>query len=663
MPAAARVGIDVGGTFTDVVLIGEDGSLTIAKVPSTAADQSEGFVAGIAAARAEAGDPPLRLIAHGTTVATNAVLERRGARTALLTTDGFRDLLIISRQQRPSLYDLTAVRPEPIVPRELAAGVPERVGRDGEVLVPLDEEAARAAIARLDAAGAESVAVCLLFSFAAPAHEHRLRALIEEAAPGTPVSLSSDVLPEFREYERASTTALDAYVGPVMKRYVRNLRDKTAEHEAPVVVMRSGGGTMSAETAAREPVHTLLSGPAAGVRGATLAARAAGFHDIVSFDMGGTSTDVCLVENGEPAIGTEASIGGLPFRTPSLAVHTVGAGGGSVLWIDEAGALRAGPRSAGAVPGPASYGRGGTEPALTDAHVALGHIDPGAFLGGRMRLDVQAAAAALGSVAAAMGASSDEVARAGLAAARAAMSAAIRVVTVERGRDPRAFVLVGFGGAGPMHATALADELSMTTVLIPPASGVLSALGLLAAPLTADVSRTMPMVEPDAEAMGALLDELSREAAGALLEQGSDAEQVRLVVDLRYLGQAHEVGVDAEPIESLPERFHVEHRARFGWDARGEPVELVTFRARASGPEPSVELPVLSRHKPFTPPTRAVDVGGERVEVPAWNRASLGGGAQLQGPCVIDGEESTTLIDPGWVAEVDQHGSIVAVKR
>jgi len=651
---SVRIGVDVGGTFTDIVLLTDDGAVRVHKLPSTPDDQSEAFVAGVAAI-ADGAD--VDSIAHGTTVATNAVLERRGARTGLITTEGFRDVLVIGRQQRPRLYDLFVDRIEPVAERALTAGVRERIGRDGEVLVPLDEQDVRAVIDRLIAAGADSIAVCLLFSFANAAHERRIAEMIGDRAR---VSLSSEVVPEFREYERASTTALDAYVGPVVERYIERL---SARIDVPIVVMRSGGGTMSAETAAREPVHTLLSGPAGGVAGAALVARAAGFDDIVTFDMGGTSTDVCLVTGGEPAVATEAEIGGLPFRTPSLAVHTVGAGGGCVLGVDDGGALGAGPRRAGAVPGPACYGRGGTEPAVTDAHLVLGHLDPAGFLGGRMRLDADAARVGMQRVASRVGSNIDDVARAGLDAARAAMAAAIRVVTVERGRDPRDFALVAFGGAGPMHATALAAQLGMRTVLIPPAAGVLSALGLLGAPLTSEASLTRPMIEPAPDEVAAVLFDVERRAVEGLRAQGAEPAGVSRSIDCRYRGQAHEVPVDGDDLDTLPARFADEHRARFGWDAPGEPVEHVTFRARASGPIPQVDLPMLEPGRGGGRDARVAWFGDARGEVGVFTRAALGAGDRLEGPCMVDGKESTTLIDPGWDAFVDEHGTIVAGKR
>jgi N-methylhydantoinase A len=624
---SVRVGVDVGGTFTDVVIADGKG-LALWKVPSTPHDPSEGFARGLEEALHRAGEPAVSLIAHGTTVATNAVLERKGARAALLTTDGFRDVLLIGRQNRPSLYDLFADRPEPLIPRERSRGVAERVAADGSVLVPMDEELASRAIDELLATEPESIAVCLLFAFVRDEHERRLRRLIEERAPGVRVSLSSEVLPEFREFERASTTALDAYVGPVVEAAMRRLGDRASTFGAPVIVMRSGGGTMTTEGAAREPVHTLLSGPAAGVRGAATAAAAAGLSDLVTLDMGGTSTDVCLVQAGEPSVTTESSIDGIPFRTPSLAVHTVGAGGGSVLWLDAGGALRAGPRSAGVLPGPACYARGGSEPTVTDAHLVLGQLDPTTFLGGRMRLDPAAAEQAIATLASRAGAGVRETAEAGLRAVRAHMAAAIRMVSVERGLDPRALALVAFGGAGPMHACALAEELEIQTVLVPPAAGALSALGLLAAPLSAEGSLTRPLSHNAIAAIEETFSTLEARAREALGAQGAEAERVERLADCRYVGQSHEVSIDADDATGIDARFARAHHDRFGWSEPGEDVEIVTFRVRAQGPAQGVSLP----------PARPESV---------------------RGPALLHEESSTTLVGDGWSGERVAGGSLL----
>lgn len=616
------------------MVVAAAGRLVTWKVPSTPADPSEGFDTGMREALAQAGSSGVDRIAHGTTVATNAVLERRGAATGFIATEGFSDLLWIGRQNRPSLYDFWVDRPEPVVARSRCAGVPERVLPDGSVEVPIDEEAARQVIARLVEAGVESLAVCLLFSFAHPAHEQRLAALAAEVAPSVRVSLSSSISPEFREYERASTTALDAYVGPVVERYLDRIAQRSADlpgrEKAGVVVMRSGGATMTLDEAVRAPVHTVLSGPAAGVRGAIAAAGASGFADLVTFDMGGTSTDACLVEHGAPAIDSETTIGGLPARIPALAIHTVGAGGGSVLWLDAGGALRAGPVSAGADPGPACYGRGGDRPTVTDAHLVAGHLDPSRFLGGRMILDVSAAEAALRTLAEPLGVPVAEVAAAGLKVVEAQMARAIRVVTVERGRDPRGFALVAFGGAGPMHACALATALEMPTVLVPPSPGALSALGLLAAPLAVDVALTRPMVDPSPEDVQTALDQLAAEAAEGLRRQGAEPAAVEPRIDCRYRGQAHEVSVTFNNLASLAAGFGAAHRARYGWESPGDPVELVTFRVRALGPEPALALP------------------------PAPGR-----GERVTGPACRPGDDATVVVDEGWTGEVDEIGTLV----
>ena len=648
-----RVGIDIGGTFTDVV-VAAPGALVSWKVPSTPADPSTGFDLGLRQGLERAGSPGASLIAHGTTVATNAVLERAGARTGLITTEGFADVLAIGRQHRPSLYDLWADRPAPLVPRELSVGIPERLGPAGETVEALDEEGARAAIAKLAGSGVESAAVCLLFSFANPVNEQRVRALIHEVLPGVRVSLSSQVSPEFREYERASTTALDAYVGPVVERYISRIAAKVAPFGAGVVVMRSGGATMSLGEAATEPVHTLLSGPAAGVRGAIVAAQPEGVGNLVTFDMGGTSTDVCLVEAGEPAVASESSVGGLPFRTPAVAVHTVGAGGGSLLWIDPAGALRAGPASAGAVPGPACYGRGGTVPTVTDAHVVAGHLDPRRFLGGRLTLDPAAARNALLPLAHQLASDVEEVARAALRTVEAQMAKAIRVVTVERGHDPRDFALVAFGGAGPMHATALAEALEMPAVLIPAAAGALSAVGLLASPLAVDVSRTHLMPAEGAQSAGPVFEDLRAQAVEGLARQGAEVATLTYRIDCRYRGQAHEVAVAVDPasLGGVEEAFAAAHRARFGWEDTGAPVELVTFRVRAAGPDPGLALPEVSR-SPRAP--RPLTEGRVR----GYLRGDLGYGDRVEGPCVVWGEDATTVVDGGWWAEVGRIGTLI----
>jgi N-methylhydantoinase A len=618
-PAA---GVDVGGTFTDVVVSGAGGAPSVVKVPTTADDQSVAVRDGLVAACGPGTWPAL--VAHGTTTATNAVLERRVARTVLVTTAGFADLLVIARQNRPALYDLSVVRPEPLVPADLVVTVRERSSPDG-VVVALDDVEVERVVEAVAALAAESVAVSLLFAYARPAHEQRLCDALA-ARLGVPVTRSSELLPEFREYERTSTCVLNAAVAPVMGTYLGRLADRV--DPAQVLVMTSGGGTARLDQVGAAPVHTLLSGPAAGVVAAAAVARSAGFADAVAFDMGGTSTDVCLVRGGVPEVSTDGEIGGLPFRTPSVAIHTVGAGGGSLGWIDAGGALRVGPRSAGAVPGPACYGLGGTEPTVTDAHCALGHLAAGRELGGGLRLDVDAARAALGRLPGAP----EEAARDMLRVVQAAMVRALRRVTTEQGVDPAGLALVAYGGAGPLHATALARELGCAAVVIPPTPGVLSALGLLLAPARTERSRTV--AAPANAELDAVWGELEEQAAD---EIGRGAVVAR-VADCRYRGQSHELRLNVDAGEDLAAAFHAAHEQAYGYAMPGEPVEVVTVRAVATG------RPVLD----------ALPTGWDLGE-----RGGLRAGATVAGPALIEQPDSTTLLQEGERAEVDAAGNLV----
>ncbi len=476
------IGVDIGGTFTDFVVLA-GGEIRIHKTPSTPHDPSVAFLRGLEELEIGSG----AAFVHGSTVATNAILERRGARTALLTTEGFRDVLELGRQTRLGLYDLTPRKHVPLIPREQCHEVPERVDRNGNVLEPLDEGAVRAALDQIKGAGVESLAVCLLFSFANAAHEEQIGALVEAA--GLNVSLSSRILPEYREYERASTTAANAYVAPLMQRYLRRLDEKlTALGRRRLWVMQSNGGVLSVEGAAREAVRTVLSGPAGGVVAAWQVGRAAGFERLLAFDMGGTSTDVSLID-GEPATSREGGIGDLPIRVPLLDIHTVGAGGGSLARVDAGGRLRVGPESAGADPGPACYGRGDLA-TVTDANLVLGRLLPQSFSAGRIRLDLERAQAAIRKIATALRLPVEEAAEGIVRVADTQMARALRKVSVERGHDPRRFCLIAFGGGGPLHACALAEELGIPTVLVPRYPGALSALGMLLSDFRKENSRT-----------------------------------------------------------------------------------------------------------------------------------------------------------------------------
>ena len=657
------LGVDVGGTFTDLALVGA-GGVTVAKVPSTPSDQSEGVLAGIRRLGVDPAD--LARFVHGTTVATNTVLERDGARTVLVTTAGFGDLLVIGRQDRPQLYRLDAGRPPPVVERDLVVEVDERIGADGAVVAPLSDAEVERVTAAVAAMAPDAVAVSLLFSFLVSDHERRL---VRALAPlGVPVSSSSELLPVLREVERSSTTALNAYVAPRIERYLAALEGRlTADGLAvPVEVMRSGGGTSTARVTRREPIHTLLSGPAAGAWGAAALGRATDTEDLIAFDVGGTSTDVTLIAGGRPATNSDGAIDGLPFAVTTTDIHTIGAGGGSLAWIDAGGALRVGPRSAGADPGPACYGRGGEQPTVTDADVVLGRLVPDVRLGGSMPLHPDRAREAVGRLADTLGLDIVGCAEGIVRVADAQMVQALRVVSVGRGRDPRSFSLLPFGGAGPLHQAALAQELGCRRVLLPPNPGVVSALGLLAAPVTVDRvrSRPMPLERLTEEMLQTGWDELADDARAVLGEQGVEIVAERRTADLRYRGQAFELEVGAEgPLpgpDALARSFHAAHLARYGYEQPEAEVELVTLRVRVEGPPPSLPLErhraggsarsaEIGRH-------RVVAAGGEVVEAPVIQRSHVGTGATLRGPAVLVGLDAVAWIAPWQAGEVDDLG-------
>jgi N-methylhydantoinase A len=662
-----RLGVDVGGTFTDLVQTLPDG-VAVAKVPSTPDDQSVGILAGVERLGLDPTD--LARFVHGTTVATNTVLERDGARTVLVTTAGFRDLLVIGRQERPRLYDLAGRRPAAVVPSEQVVEVHERVGADGTALTPLTDEECRRVAAAVRALEPDAVAISLLFGFLVPDHEQRLETALTDL--GIPITRASSLLPVVREVERTSTAALNAYVAPRMGRYLTQLERRLhgAGAAAPVEVMRSGGGTFTARIAAREPIHTLLSGPAAGVWGAAALARATGIDDLIGFDVGGTSTDVTLIRGGRPATTADGSIDGLPFAVTTTDIHTIGSGGGSLAWRDAGGALRVGPRSAGAVPGPAGYGLGGVQPTVTDAQVVLGRLDPDVRLGGTMPLRPDLALAAVGRLARELGLDTITCAEGIVRVVDAQMAKALRVVSVERGRDPRGLTLLPFGGAGPLHQAALAKELGCRQVLVPSNPGVLSALGLLAAPVTVDRARSrlalLSGLDPADLRTG--WEELAEEAAGVLEEQGTAVVTTRRSADLRYRGQAHELevtmggGADAIDPEDLSGAFHALHRERYGYDQPDQPVELVTLRVRSEGSVPAVPLARPRGRGSVTDATiatRAVTLDGEPLETVVVQRDRLGAGATLRGPAVLVGLDATVWVAPWQLGEVDEYGSLL----
>ena len=605
---AYRLGVDVGGTFTDLALYDvETGQLEFTKTPSTTGDQARGVAIGVEELTDRLNAPPsdIAFFIHGTTVATNALLERGGSRTALIVTAGFRDILQIGRQERPHLYDWKLRRPEPLVPRHLRFEVRERVLYTGEVETPLDEAEIQQVIARLRDSEVEAVAVCLLHSYTNPAHEKAIGRAIGAALPNVALSLSCEVLPEFKEYERMSTTAINAYVAPIVGSYLRVLEKAVADIgvASNVYVMQSNGGTTTAAAAAEMPVHTIMSGPAAGVIGSAALAVQAGELNSISVDMGGTSFDVCLAYQGEIRRTQESEINRLPVKVPMVDIHTLGAGGGSVAWIDPGGALRVGPKSAGAEPGPACYGHGGDEPTVTDANLVLGRLNPQRFLGGRMSLDADLAREAVRSrISEPLGIGLEEAAEGIVRIVNAGMTKGIRVVSVGKGYDPRDFCLVAFGGAGPVHAAELAYEMDIPRVLVPIAPGVTSALGLLMADLRHDYVRTVlaRSNEIDAERLNALYGQMESGAVAQMAREGTKGEKTSLVrlADLRYLGQGFEIQVpvpggtlDSEHVGKTLESFHEAHASLYGYSNPESSIEVVNLRVTslASTPRPRME--------------------------------------------------------------------------
>lgn len=685
-----RIGVDTGGTFTDFIVIFKD-RLSAFKIPSTPHAPEQAILTGLARAFGELSDEldlakdvssnPALEIVHGTTVATNALLERKGARTALVTTAGFEDVIEIGRQARPDLYNLSVTRPAPLIPRELRFGLKERVapGPDSAatVIEPLRQRELAALARKLKRAEVESIAVSLLFSFANPAHE---RAVAEALEPlGVPISISSQILPEYREYERTSTVVINAYLAPLVSRYLNELTDGLSRKLAKqgtnqLRIMQSSGGSISAETAAREPVRTILSGPAGGVVAATRIAELAGASDIVTFDMGGTSTDVALCKGGARTTN-EAQITGLPVAVPVLDIHTVGAGGGSIAYVDAGGALRVGPESAGADPGPACYGFG-TRPTVTDANLVLGRFVGAGLLGGEMKLDEARAAKVLDELADEMTRASsrtvtrEEAALGVIRVANANMEQALRLVSVERGHDPRRFTLVSFGGAGGLHAAALAGSLRIPQVIIPNYPGAFSALGVLLADVVKDYSRTvMTSVEPSRQIPRGIEKEfaaLERQAKSDLRGEGFAPAQIKLVRSLamRYRGQSFELEIEAPAgnMDGVIAKFHQAHRERYGHADENRAVEIVSVRLRGVGVAEKPKLKRAARFARYQPkPQRTAQVwlGEKRKQIPVYDRAELRPGAAIKGPAIIVEYGSTTLAPARWKVRVDGWENLV----
>ena len=654
------IGIDTGGTFTDCVYR-TGGKVEVLKLRSTPDDPGRAILEAVARIAEQTGADELE-IRHGTTVATNALLERKGARVAFVTTAGFEDTLAIGRQARPDLYDWNTHRPEPLAASECCFGVDERIGPDGAVVRCLDKEALTDLSEKIRASGAESIAVSLLFSFANPAHERAIAAALQSLR--LPISLSHQVLPEFREYERAATVTLNAYLAPRMSGYIGGLQRSLTRRGASLSIMQSSGGILSAQAAAREPVRTILSGPAGGVAGALSVARRAGIERLLSFDMGGTSTDVALLDTTrEPPVTIEGQVSGFPVRVPMLDIHTAGAGGGSLAGMDMAGALQVGPQSAGADPGPACYGRGDGA-TVTDANLVLGRLHPDHFLGGAMRLDPHRAYAALNRVCPRGAFAHPQAAAEGIVrVANARMESALRQVSVERGHNPRFFTLVAFGGAGPLHACALAASLGIRRVLVPAAPGALSALGILDADLRREFSRTV-MLPPGSVRIRTVFEELESEARAAFRSEGQVPSLTR-VADLRYEGQGFELRVDWSA--RVVENFHALHQQSYGYADPARNVEVVTLRVQAVALTPGRRQRPARIIRGNGVPARIgphpIYEDGRWRRGTLYDRARLHPGDRFAGPAVIVELSATTYLPTGWTAAVDGFTNLVLTAK
>jgi len=674
-----EIGVDTGGTFTDIVCRVPGAADRILKVPSTPADPSRAVLDGIARVLALAGGAAADVtrVVHGTTVATNAVLERKGARTGIITTAGFRDTLEIGRQIRTAIYDLELVPETPVflAPGARRMEVRERVSAAGEVVEPLDEaDVARAADA-LVAEGCTAIAVCFLFSFLYSEHERRAAAIIAERHPQVTLSLSSEVDPAFREYERTVVTAFDAYVKPVLSRYLDRMGAQLAAAgvRAPLQVMQSRGGVSAASTATCRPVRLFLSGPAAGVIGGAGAGAAAGIGDVITVDIGGTSCDIALVSAGQPLVRPEGRIDGYPVRAPMLDVNAIGSGGGSVAWIDAAGGLRVGPGSAGADPGPACYGRGGERPTVTDASVVLGILDPAYFAGGSVALDLEMAWRAIETVIAKpLGLTVPQAALGIHRVVNAQMAEGMRLVSIRQGFDPRDFALVALGGAGPVHALPLAEELAIATVVVPRHPGVLSAAGLLAAPVEHEVSLGFPRDLDDTEvaALRAAYAELDGRCKALMDAEEVEAGRVCVshAADVCYVGQSHylqvAVALDAaDPLDDLYRRFIDTHEKVFGYSTPS-PARLVNLRSIHQAGVGEAQAPTATAASPRPPGERAVvlDDADAPRRVPVLDRAGLAPGTTLEGPAIIEQSDTTTVVHEGWWLRVLESGPLLLTR-
>ncbi|MGV1831874.1 hydantoinase/oxoprolinase family protein [Agrobacterium vitis] len=670
-----RIGFDVGGTFTDFTAINvKTGEASHYKTSSTPHDPSEAIETGLAYFINERGFRPedIEFVGHGTTVATNMVIERRGVPTGLITTRGCRDVLEIGRQTRPNLYDYSVVKPEPLVERWMCIEVAERFNANGDVLVALDEEAVRKAAEKMKEAGMKAVAIGFLHSYINDAHERQAAEIVRDVLPDAYVSISSDILPEFREFERFSTTVINAYVGPRMDRYLQRFveRLKTLEIASPPRTIHSNGGLMSVDTVRAYPVRTCLSGPAAGVVGAAKVAQRSGFSNIITYDVGGTSTDVSLVLDGTPAFTTSRLVADYPVRVPMLDIHVIGAGGGSIAAIDDAGALKVGPRSAGAHPGPIAYGRGGSEPTITDANLVLGRLSSDTLLSGRMKVDTAAARRAIDEqIASPLGLSVEEAALGIIRIAVASMGRAIRAVSTEKGHKLSEFALFAYGGAGPLHAGAVAREVGLSTVLVPAQPGTMCARGILLSDIGFDFVRSgvFEATEESWPSVRAQFERMQVEGQAWLDGENAAADKrsMSYVIDARYDGQNHEIqvymldGIDTS-YQTFVESFEAAHRHEYGYDIDGRAIDIVNLRLSVSG---AVAAKADSEHQPDGSEAK---VGSRQVyfdkgwfETAIYNRSALPIGEPVEGPAIIQEMSSTTIVEPGQSVRVDATGTMI----
>jgi N-methylhydantoinase A len=697
MSARFRLGVDIGGTFTDATLLDtESGDVAVDKVSTTPGDPSIGFIEATLSIlrKAEVAPADVEFVVHATTVATNSIIEGKLAPTGFVTTGGFRDMLELARQMRPSHYDLRFEKPAPLIPRHRCFDVPERLDARGNVLLDLDEQSVRDVAHALAREGVSSVAVCFLHSYVNPAHERRAAEIITELYPDIAVSASAEVAPEFREFYRASTTVINAAVSPIVSHYIARIEEELAAAgvQCELLIMQSSGGVYTAGAARRRPVFMVESGPAAGVIAATYYGATLGYTNVISFDMGGTTAKTCLIDGGTPRVTKDYEVGGkaapgtgsargsgYPIRTPVIDLVEIGAGGGSIAWVDAGGILRVGPQSAGADPGPVCYGRGGTQPTVTDANLVLGRLNPDYFLGGGLALDAGAARAAIEEhCSSKLGLDVVEAAHGIIEIANTAMVNALRLVSVQHGYDPRDFVLFAFGGAGPVHANRLAAETEIGTTIVPLSAGTTSAMGLLVTDLKREYTTTMIRLAADAH-VGALttaFEALEEQGRSDLTGEGVAPGHISFVrqLDMRYSGQSHELTIAVTggtltdtDLGLVLDDFHREHDRAYGHSAPEEPVELVNLRLTAIGQIAKPRLREIPAASESAEPKGHRQVffaeSGRFVSCPIFDRYLLGAGSALDGPAIVEEFDTTTVIHPGYGATVDQFGNLILTKN